>query len=70
MGLIKYILLNNQFLTLPFLLFNRNQLVGWGQESYLSEFANAGNTEEDPSLNYFGEVIGMSRIVHVCEGQC
>jgi hypothetical protein len=33
-------------------LFNGNQFVGWGQESYLSEFANAGNTEEDPSVNF------------------
>lgn len=31
---------------------NGNQFVGWGQEPYLSEFKNAGNTEEDPSLNF------------------
>lgn len=30
---------------------NGNQFVGWGQEPYLSEFRNAGNTEKDPSLN-------------------
>ncbi|WP_245592321.1 arylsulfotransferase family protein [Ectobacillus panaciterrae] len=30
---------------------NGNQFVGWGQEPYLSEFKNAGNTENDPSLN-------------------
>ncbi len=32
-------------------LYNGNQFIGWGQESYLSEFKNAGNTEENPSLN-------------------
>lgn len=31
---------------------NGNQFVGWGQEPYLSEFADAGNTEQDPSLNF------------------
>ena len=31
---------------------NGNQLVGWGQEPYVSEFANAGNTEKNPSLNF------------------
>jgi hypothetical protein len=31
---------------------NGNQFIGWGQEPYLSEFANAGNTEKDPSLNF------------------
>lgn len=31
---------------------NGNQFVGWGQEPYLSEFAGAGNTEEDPSVNF------------------
>ena len=31
---------------------NGNQFVGWGQEPYLSEFANAGNTKNDPSLNF------------------
>ncbi len=30
---------------------NGNQFVGWGQEPYLSEFRNAGNTEKNPSLN-------------------
>jgi hypothetical protein len=30
---------------------NGNQFVGWGQEPYLSEFANAGNTRKNPSLN-------------------
>jgi hypothetical protein len=30
---------------------NGNQFVGWGQESYLSEFANAGNTQRNPLLN-------------------
>jgi hypothetical protein len=31
---------------------NGNQFVGWGQESYLSEYKNAGNTAKDPSLNF------------------
>ncbi|MDF2635697.1 MAG: hypothetical protein K0R78_2571 [Pelosinus sp.] len=31
---------------------NGNQFVGWGQESYLSEFANAGNSAENPSVNF------------------
>jgi hypothetical protein len=31
---------------------NENQFVGWGQEPYLSEFKNAGNIKEDPSLNF------------------
>ena len=31
---------------------NGNQFVGWGQQPYLSEFANVGNTEKDPSLNF------------------
>lgn len=31
---------------------NGDQFVGWGQEPYLSEFANAGNTIKDPSLNF------------------
>lgn len=31
---------------------NDNQFVGWGQQSYLSEFKNAGNTEERPSTNF------------------
>jgi hypothetical protein len=30
---------------------NGNQFVGWGQEPYLSEFKNAGNTIKDPSVN-------------------
>ncbi len=33
--------------TLP----NSNKFVGWGQSQYFSEFAAAGNTEADPSLN-------------------
>ena len=32
-------------------LLNSNQFVGWGQEPYASEFANAGNTIRNPSLN-------------------
>lgn len=31
---------------------NGNQFIGWGQEPYLSEFKNAGNTPENPSLNF------------------
>lgn len=31
---------------------NGNQLVGWGQEPYVSEFGKAGNTEKNPSLNF------------------
>lgn len=31
---------------------NGNQFVGWGQESYLSEFAPAGNTADDPSESF------------------
>jgi hypothetical protein len=31
---------------------NGNQFVGWGQEPYLSEFKNAGNTTEDLSMNF------------------
>lgn len=34
--------------TLP----NGNQFVGWGQAPHVSEFANAGNTVNDPSLNF------------------
>lgn len=30
---------------------NGNQFIGWGQESYVSEFRNPGNTEENSSLN-------------------
>lgn len=33
-------------------LYNGNQLVGWGQQPYVSEFANGGNTEKNPSLNF------------------
>ncbi|NFE79393.1 hypothetical protein FC820_03130 [Clostridium sporogenes] len=33
-------------------LYNGNQFIGWGQEPYLSEFKNAGNTKKDPSLNF------------------
>ncbi len=31
---------------------NGNQFVGWGQEPYLSEFANKGNTIKDASVNF------------------
>ena len=31
---------------------NGNQFVGWGQESILSEFKYAGNTERDPEVNF------------------
>ena len=31
---------------------NGNQFVGWGQEPYLSEFKNNGNTIRNPSLNF------------------
>jgi hypothetical protein len=31
---------------------NGNQFVGWGQPYYASEFANEGNTQEDPSVNF------------------
>lgn len=31
---------------------NGNQFVGWGQEPYVSEYKNAGNTEKNPSLNF------------------
>ncbi|VBB09582.1 arylsulfotransferase (asst) [Lucifera butyrica] len=31
---------------------NGNQFVGWGQNPYLSEFGNAGNTKKNPSLNF------------------
>jgi len=31
---------------------NGNYLVGWGQEPYVSEFANNGNTAENPSKNF------------------
>lgn len=30
---------------------NGNQLIGWGMQPFLSEFKNAGNTKENPSLN-------------------
>ena len=30
---------------------NRNQFVGWGVQPYLSEFNEAGNSRENPSLN-------------------
>ncbi|GMK37341.1 hypothetical protein PCCS19_03940 [Paenibacillus sp. CCS19] len=38
------------------LLPNGNQFIGWGQEPYLSEFANPGNTTTDPSLNLLYDV--------------
>jgi hypothetical protein len=31
---------------------NGNQFIGWGQEPYLSEFTNPGNTINDPSKNF------------------
>jgi Arylsulfotransferase (ASST). len=31
---------------------NGNQFIGWGQEPYLSEFAEAGNTMAEPALNF------------------
>ena len=31
---------------------NGNQFVGWGQQPYVSEFANEGNSQEDPSVNF------------------
>jgi hypothetical protein len=31
---------------------NGNQFIGWGQEPYLSEYKNAGNTMYDPTLNF------------------
>lgn len=31
---------------------NENQFIGWGQESYISEFKNLGNTQENSSLNF------------------
>lgn len=31
---------------------NGNKFVGWGQSQYYSEFADAGNTELNPSLNF------------------
>ncbi len=31
---------------------NGNQLVGWGQEPYLSEYRLTGNTKLNPSLNW------------------
>ncbi|WP_312354833.1 arylsulfotransferase family protein [Aminipila sp.] len=30
---------------------NGNEFIGWGQESYVSEFENAGNTANEPSVN-------------------
>lgn len=35
---------------------NGNQLIGWGQEPYLSEFANAGNTESNPPLDLLYDI--------------
>lgn len=31
---------------------NGNKFIGWGQEPYLSEYANEGNTQKNPSLNW------------------
>ena len=31
---------------------NGNQFIGWGQEPYLSEYNNPGNTKNDPSKNF------------------
>ena len=31
---------------------NTNQFIGWGQGPYLSEFAIAGNAEENPTVNF------------------
>jgi hypothetical protein len=31
---------------------NGNQFVGWGQDPYLSELKNAGNTPKNPSMNF------------------
>jgi Arylsulfotransferase (ASST). len=31
---------------------NKNQLIGWGQASYLSEFSYPGNYERDPAVNF------------------
>lgn len=31
---------------------NGNQFIGWGQQPYVSEFAEGGNTQEDPSVNF------------------
>ncbi|QKV90690.1 aryl-sulfate sulfotransferase [Streptomyces sp. NA02950] len=35
---------------------NGNQFIGWGQESYYSEYAGAGNTENTPSRNLLYDV--------------
>jgi hypothetical protein len=35
---------------------NGNQFIGWGQDSYLSEFANPGNTISDPAVNLLYDV--------------
>jgi len=35
---------------------NGNKFIGWGQSQYYSEFAGAGNTEGDPSVNFLYEV--------------
>jgi hypothetical protein len=31
---------------------NENQFIGWGQEPFLSEYRNEGNTIENPSVNF------------------
>lgn len=35
---------------------NGNQFIGWGQEPYLSEYAQAGNTKSDPRRNFLYDV--------------
>ncbi|MBD3919333.1 arylsulfotransferase family protein [Paenibacillus sp. PR3] len=35
---------------------NGNKFVGWGQDPYLSEFAEPGNTPDDPAVNLLYEV--------------
>ncbi|MDF2655069.1 MAG: hypothetical protein K0R19_1543 [Bacillota bacterium] len=35
---------------------NCNQFIGWGQEPYLSEFSQAGNTPKNPSANFLYDV--------------
>ena len=35
---------------------NGNQFIGWGQEPYLSEFTQVGNTAADPSLNFLYDI--------------
>jgi Arylsulfotransferase (ASST). len=35
---------------------NKNQFIGWGQEPYLSEYAEEGNTISNPCLNFLYDV--------------